>query len=78
MVRLTDEGFCIEIKSNQPASDYVELQHDIIELLQSIDPELSAGKSFYHLFELLKNLLPDDIQAKKILIKNTKLERIIK
>lgn len=66
MVRTTDEGLYIEIKTKQPAYDYIQLINELITLLQTTDRELTDD-NFIYTHQLLKALLPSEIQAEKAL-----------
>ena len=66
MVRITEDGFCIEIKTTQPAHDYVQLVTELVTVLQTTDPELTDD-NFIYLHNLLKALLPTIQQAESIL-----------
>jgi len=66
MIRRTKEGFCVEMKTAQPANDYHEMLNDIIGVLQCSDPEMRNNENYFYLFELLKNMLPDSDQAELI------------
>lgn len=66
MVRTTTNGILIEIATNQPAHDYVQLVNEITTLLQTTDPELT-NSNFIYTHNLLKALLPSVGQATRAL-----------
>lgn len=63
MVKFTEDGFIIEVKSGCfPPEIYVDTMNEIVSLLQAEDEELRSDK--YNLLELLKAMLPTFEQAK--------------
>lgn len=63
MVKLTQSGFVIEVKTDSPETDYAETLNDVINLLQSQDTDMSDAAGRFYLFELLKEMMPTATQA---------------
>lgn len=62
MVKLGKKSFVVEVKSTQPANDYVETVNDLLIMLRDCDPEMSENNRFYA-FELIREMLPTIGQA---------------
>ena len=66
-VKPTPTGFNIELKCEDPTSDYIETMRDLIDLMRDRDEEMSQHQYFYA-SELLKQMLPTYDQAKLIFV----------
>jgi hypothetical protein len=63
MVTINETGFSIHVETNyNPSEAYVETLNNIVDLLQAQHPDMERQN--YHLLELLKEMLPNDKQAK--------------
>jgi len=64
-VRFLQTSFVIEVDARlDPASNWLDTQHDLLSLLQSED--VNSRTSHFQTLELLRNMLPDAAQAKKM------------
>lgn len=63
MVTFTKESFIIEVKTGiTPHEHYIETANDIINVMQGKDPDFEH--STYYLLELLRQMLPNEEQAR--------------
>ena len=64
-VKFNQTSFVVEVDAGlDPASNWLDTQHDLLSLLQSEDANSRA--SHFHALELLRNMLPDAATAKKM------------
>ena len=65
MVRFEDNKLVIEIESiakNHSVENWITLHDALCETLKDttfMDEDIEAGKGYYYIFDLLKNLVPD-------------------
>ncbi len=66
MVRFTEDSFVIEVKVGcNPIESWLETHSDLIDSLQSEDPELLGRRTY--MLELLKQMMPEWETACKML-----------
>jgi len=64
-VKFNQTSFVVEVDAGlDPASSWLDTQHDLLSLLQSEDANKHA--SHFHAIELLRNMLPDADTARKM------------
>lgn len=63
MVKPTKDGFVVEFDTPTPADIYVETFHDLVNVLQSNNAELRGDENYFHLLELVRNMIPTADQA---------------
>lgn len=67
MVSFTPNSFVIEFgTSGEPFEDWIALQDELYELLHGVDPDLRGDSNYYHVYRLLKELLPTWEQARRM------------
>ena len=66
--REKERGELLELASviHSGAEDYVNRIHSIINYLSAADPELIDDKDRWYMYELLRDHLPTEDQAKKM------------
>ena len=69
MVVFNKESFTIEVHvGSDPIEEWLRTHDDLIDLLQSANPDMTTGKTYYHLLELLRQMMHDRETAKKMTI----------
>lgn len=66
MVELKEKELIIRIKTDYPEEDLKEFQGAIIYALEGMDDEFLHHNNIYPIFTLLRALLPDEDQLKKL------------
>lgn len=66
MVELKEKELIIRIETDYPEEDLKEFQDAIIYALEGMDDEFLHRNSIYPIFTLLRALLPDEDQLKKL------------
>ena len=66
MVELKEKELIIRIETDYPEEDLKEFQGAIIYALEGMDDESLCHNSIYPIFTLLRALLPDEDQLKKL------------
>ena len=66
MVELNQHELLIRIDTDYPEEDLKEFQGAIIYALEGMDDEFLHHNSIYPIFTLLRALLPDEDQLKKL------------
>lgn len=68
MITFNNDSFTVQVHTGcAPADNYKMTIDDIISLLQAANAELRGGNSYYHLLELLRAMMPDEAQVKKLI-----------
>lgn len=67
MLTFNDESFTVKVKASSPHEDWLSTMHDIIDALSGIDENFRAENNYYFLCNLLKEMLPDEKMAKKMI-----------
>ena len=67
MVQFNDDGFTVNVETvGHPHDNYVATVNDIINLLQSVDNDMRVKGNYYYLLEMLRAMMPDEVQLRKI------------
>ena len=68
MVKFADDGFTIEVKTGFcPVDSWLEMQHELLDLLQSQHPDMLATRRLT--IDLIRDMMPDYATAKKMIDK---------
>ena len=67
-VKFTENGFTVTAEDKGDGCYlWLYIVTDLIDLLSSCDKDIRASVGFYYTFELLKAMLPDEEQLKKLI-----------
>ena len=67
MVTLTDSTITIAVETNGlTAYLYEQIVNETIYILQDVSPDMRGDRNYYHLLELLRAMMPDEEQEKKM------------
>lgn len=70
MVRFEKDKFIVEVPAAGGAIEsWLNTLNDLIHVLSSLDPDLSAGTNHFDTMWLLQNMLPEYEDAKKMIEK---------
>ena len=68
MVMFNKTGFTVEVVTGiNPQDNYRQTIDELISLLQSVDHNMRGEDNYYYLLELLRAMLPNEEQIKKII-----------
>ena len=68
MVTFNDKSFSIEVETGTfPADNYKLTVDEIISVLQATSAEMRGEDNYYYLLELLRAMMPDETQLKKLI-----------
>ena len=68
MVMFNKTGFTVEVETGiNPQDNYRQTIDELISLLQSVDHNMRGEDNYYYLLELLRAMLPNEEQIKKII-----------
>ena len=68
MVMFNKTGFTVEVETGiMPHESYKTTIDELISLLQSVDHNMRGEDNYYYLLELLRAMLPNEEQIKKII-----------
>ena len=68
MVMFNKTGFTVEVETGiSPQDNYRQTIDELISLLQSVDSDMRGEDNYYYLLELLRAMLPNEEQIKKII-----------
>lgn len=60
MVRFNKESYVIEVHTGiNPIESWESTIKDLFQVLQDVNPDMRNEDTYYHLLELLKNMMPD-------------------
>ena len=69
-IKFNEQGYSIEVKTGtNPVEDWMETHDDLLDLLASADRELAGTNNYYHVIDLLRNMMPDYDTALKMISK---------
>lgn len=69
MVQFNENGFTVDIETGIcPHDNYVATVSDIIGVLQAVNPDMRQQDNYYFLLELLRAMMPDEAQVKKLIV----------
>ena len=67
MLTFNDTSFTVEVETGAfPADNYKMTIDDIISVLQAVNKDLRGDENYYYLLELLRAMMPDETQLKKL------------
>lgn len=67
MVTFKENSFVIEIPTGgNPIEDWLWLHDELLDVLGDVDTDLTVGKKYSQVLELLRNMMPDWETAKKM------------
>lgn len=67
MVRFEEGRFIVEVKTGiNPIENWLDTIQDLLSVLQSQDPDLINGETHYFTIALIKEMLPEWEDAKKM------------
>lgn len=68
MVTFNATGFTVAVETGCfPADNYKMTIDDIISVLQAVNKDLRCDENYYYLLELLRAMMPDETQLKKLI-----------
>jgi hypothetical protein len=68
MIAFNEDSFSVTVHTGCiPNENYVATVTDIIDVLQATNHELRGENTYYYLLELLRAMMPDEAQAKKLI-----------
>lgn len=67
MVTFNEKDFTIKVDTGIcPVEEWLDTCHDIIDVLRDVDAELRGEQKYFHLLCLLKEMLPEWEDARKM------------
>ncbi|NCB68482.1 MAG: hypothetical protein EOM47_06500 [Bacteroidia bacterium] len=67
MITFNETSFTVEVHTGcLPVDNYVGTINDIIDVLQASNTDMRGAQNYYYLLELLRAMIPDEEQAKKL------------
>ena len=68
MVTFTERAYTVEVETGiYPQDNYRQTIDELISLLQSVDHDMRGEDNYYHLLELLRAMLPNEEQIKRMI-----------
>lgn len=67
-IQFNKTAFVVTVECNtNPIEDWTDTRDELIDVLQCLDADLTAGRKYSKVLELLRCMMPDMEMAKKML-----------